>query len=276
MESTDQTLDTKQKKPPEEQQAEGDAVTTKENMGQLVWDRHYEHIFAKLSGSLIAVANKSSSCGLISRTTKRRVTDKTVYSQTERASMMIDFIIDNMERKCGNAAEIMETFISKGLDERSLEDAQKYLCEQLEEEKKKDCTTPESKVLESCQANLTTRIEGGLSSIAMRLRGNALDIGQYDMICNPEAKHTEICMHHLLKEIGDCIKHDSKKLEIFIDEVIGDMGAYFDDIVTALRAELSQPPPVPKQKQPVSDPGSSQDVEMLSDSDEQIDFEQAL
>ena len=41
--------------------------------------------------------------------------------------MMIDFIIDNMERKCGNAAEIMETFISKGLDERSLEDAQKCL-----------------------------------------------------------------------------------------------------------------------------------------------------
>ena len=127
MESTDQTLDTKQKNPPEEQQAEGDAVTTKENMGQLAWDRHYEHIFAKLSGSLIAVANKSSSCGLISRTTKRRVTDKTVYSQTERASMMIDIIIDNMERKCGNAAEIMETFISKGLDERSLEDAQKCL-----------------------------------------------------------------------------------------------------------------------------------------------------
>ena len=171
--------------------------------------------------------------------------------------------------------------------------------EQLEEEKKKGCTTPESKALESCQANLTTRIEGGLSSIAMRLRGNALDIGQYDMICNPEAKHTEICMHHLLKEIGDGIKHDSKKLEIFIEEVIGDMGAYFDDIVTALSekctlslifilnllhifihigAELSQPPPVPKQKQPVSDPsnGSSQDVEMLSDSDEQIDFEQAL
>ena len=164
--------------------------------------------------------------------------------------------------------------------------------EQLEEEKKKGCTTPESKVLESCQANLTTRIEGGLSSIAMRLRGNALDIGQYDMICNPEAKHTEICMHHLLKEIGDGIKHDSKKLEIFIDKVIGDMGAYFDDIVTALSekctlllhifihigAELSQPPPVPKQqKQPVSSlsNGTSQD-EMLSDSDEQIDFEQAL
>ena len=131
MESTDQTLDTKHKNPPEEQQAEGDAVTTKENMGQLVWDRHYQHIFAKLSGSLIAVANKSSSCGLISRATKRRVTDKTVYSQTERASMMIDFIIDNMERKCGNAAEIMATFISKGLDERSLEDAQKYLCKSM-------------------------------------------------------------------------------------------------------------------------------------------------
>ena len=131
MESTDQTLDTKHKNPPEEQQAEGDAVTTKENMGQLVWDRHYQHIFEKLSGSLIAVANKSSSCGLISRATKRRVTDKTVYSQTERASMMIDFIIDNMERKCGNAAEIMETFISTGLDERSLEKAQKYLCKSM-------------------------------------------------------------------------------------------------------------------------------------------------
>ena len=46
----------------------------------------------------------------------------------------------------------------------------------------------------------------GLSSIAMRLRGNALDVGQYDMICNSEAKHTEICMHHLLKEFGDGIK----------------------------------------------------------------------
>ena len=120
-------------KPPEEQQAERDAVTrtTKGNMGQLVWDRYYPHIFAKLSSSITVLADKSFSCGLISRTTKRRVTDKTVYSQTERASMMIDFIIDNMERKCGNAAEIMATFISKGLDERSLEDAQKYLCKSM-------------------------------------------------------------------------------------------------------------------------------------------------
>lgn len=83
-------------------------------------------------------------------------------------------------------------------------------------------------------AKLTDVICGSLHDIAAKLRGkSAITVEEYDMIVNPEQHHTELCLHGILKEIGEGIKDEPSKL-LTVIEILQNMGGYYRAIYEVL------------------------------------------
>uniref|UniRef100_A0A1X7TLC6 Uncharacterized protein n=1 Tax=Amphimedon queenslandica TaxID=400682 RepID=A0A1X7TLC6_AMPQE len=200
-------------------------MNSNDNIEFAVFDEYKDRLADNLVFSLSDLALRAAGKKLIASAAAVSA-DKVgkTTTQKERATFLIDMVMSKMDKNFQEAPGVMKKFL-ESIDEHA--HLHKFLKEKYEEEIRNQTRRrqPEKELLKSRQAEIASNLEYSLDRVAGKLLASDIIMSaEHKVLVNPAAKFEDLAIYEVLTEIGVSIKTDEKNFQVFVDDVLEEIG----------------------------------------------------